>query len=110
MKNIIVLILFLSMLGCDKKNEKSKENNLIHIKEILYKDKINNYYFQYYIPERRTISGEDVGYTKFGYDSTVNLNNRIVNLKTIINSKSFHKIKDKYEDKNYYYYENEYLW
>ena len=107
MKNsTLILAIFLS-LGCSSKH--TKDNDLIQIKEILYKDNLNNYFFQYTFPERRIINGTDVGITKYGYDSIINLDTKIVSLKKIIDYHTFKKTNGKYEDVNYYYTENEFL-
>ncbi len=107
MKKITLVFTLLIILGCNTKCK--KVNNLIQVKEILYKDDLNNYYFQYSIPERKIMNGSDVGITKYGYDSIINLNAKVVNLKTIVDYKTFKKSKGKYEDANYFYTENEFL-
>lgn len=106
MKNIILAIVLI-FLCC---NPKSKgDNNLIQVKDILYKDNLNNYYFQYAFPERMKVKGTDEGVTKYGYDSIVNLDTKVVYLKNIIDYRTFKKTKGKYEDANYYYTENNFL-
>lgn len=107
MKNSTLILAIFLFLCCNSKF--NKDNDLIQVKEILYKDNLNNYFFQYTFPERRIINGTDVGITKYGYDSIINLDTKIVSLKKIIDYHSFKKTNGKYEDVNYYYTENEYL-
>lgn len=107
MKNLTLILLLFILFGCNTKF--NKDNDLVQVKEILYKDNLNNYFFQYPFSERKIINGTDVGITKYGYDSIINLNTKIVNLKSLIDYQSFKKINGKYEDLNYYYTENEFL-
>ena len=107
MKNLTLILAIFLFLGCNLKSYTN--NDLIQVKEILYKDNLNNYFFQYTFPERKIINGSDVGITKYGYDSLINLDTKIVSLKKIIDYHTFKKTNGKYEDVNYYYTENEFL-
>ena len=107
MKNLIIALSIILCLCCHQTIQ--KKNTLIQLNGILYKDEFNNYYFQYKFPERKAVNKCDQGFTKYGYDSLVNLKSKLVVLKKVIDLKTFKIINGIYQDCNYIYIENKFL-